>query len=103
MEYCFKAANSGLTGVAVRGKDSVCVVTQKKVPDRLMEPSSVTHLFKLTQRLVEEFPKIFQYVQTNTKLGRRVSKNIPVCTNYTKVGNRVSKNFPGCSNIHKGW
>lgn len=51
MEYCFKAANSGLTGVAIRGKDSVCVVTQKKVPDRLMEPSSVTHLFKLTQKI----------------------------------------------------
>jgi len=51
MEYCFKAANSGLTGVAVRGKDSCCVVTQKKVPDRLMKPNSVTHLFKLTPRV----------------------------------------------------
>jgi 20S proteasome subunit alpha 1 len=51
MEYCFKAANSGLTGVAIRGQDSVCVVTQKKVSDRLMEPSSVTHLFKLTQKV----------------------------------------------------
>jgi len=51
MEYCFKSANSGLTGVAVRGKDSVCVVTQKKVPDRLMDPSSVTHLFNLTQKI----------------------------------------------------
>jgi 20S proteasome subunit alpha 1 len=51
MEYCFKSANSGLTGVAVRGKDSVCVVTQKKVPDRLMDGSSVTHLFNLTQKV----------------------------------------------------
>mmetsp|Transcript_10480 Transcript_10480/g.28854 ORF Transcript_10480/g.28854 Transcript_10480/m.28854 type:complete len:246 (-) Transcript_10480:376-1113(-) len=51
MEYCFKSANSGLTGVAVRGKDSCCVVTQKKVPDRLMDPSSVTHLFSLTQQI----------------------------------------------------
>jgi 20S proteasome subunit alpha 1 len=51
MEYCFKSANSGLTGVAVRGKDSVCVVTQKKVPDRLMDGSSVTHLFNLTQKI----------------------------------------------------
>jgi 20S proteasome subunit alpha 1 len=50
MEYCFKAANSGLTVVAVRGKDSSCVVTQKKVPDRLMEPGSVTHLFPLTSK-----------------------------------------------------
>ena len=51
MEYCFKAANSGLTVVAVRGKDSVCVVTQKKVVDRLMNPSSVTHLFPLSTKM----------------------------------------------------
>jgi 20S proteasome subunit alpha 1 len=51
MEYCFKAAQSGLTVVAVRGKDSVCVVTQKKVPDRLMEPESVTHLFHITPKV----------------------------------------------------
>lgn len=51
MEYAFKAANSGLTGVAIRGKDSVCVVTQKKVPDRLMQPDSVTHLFALTPKV----------------------------------------------------
>jgi len=37
IEYAFKAANSdGLTSVAVRGKDCVAVVTQKKVPDRLI-------------------------------------------------------------------
>jgi 20S proteasome subunit alpha 1 len=51
MEYCFKAASSGLTAVAVRGVDSVCVVTQKKVPDRLMVPSSVTHLFALNTQV----------------------------------------------------
>jgi 20S proteasome alpha/beta subunit len=51
-EYSFKSINSGLTGVAICGKDdSVCVVTQKKVPDRLMGPSSVTHLFPLTQKV----------------------------------------------------
>lgn len=49
MEYAFKAASSsGLTGVAVRGSDAVAVVTQKKVPDRLMCPSSVSHLFAIT-------------------------------------------------------
>lgn len=51
MEYCFKAAQSGLTVVGVRGKDSACVVTQKKVPDRLMEPHSVTHLFSLSDKV----------------------------------------------------
>ena len=51
MEYAFKAANSGLTGVAVRGKDSVALVTQKKVPDRLMQADSVTHLHAITPRV----------------------------------------------------
>ncbi len=37
------------TTLAVRGADSVCVVTQKKVPDKLLDPSSVTHMFKITR------------------------------------------------------
>lgn len=50
MEYAFKAAStsSGLTGVALRGKDTCVVVTQKKIPDRLMDPKSVTNLFQIT-------------------------------------------------------
>lgn len=53
MEYAFKAAStaSGLTGVAVRGKDTGVVVTQKKIPDRLMDPKSVTNLFRITPRI----------------------------------------------------
>lgn len=34
-EYAFKAVKAaGITSIAVRGKDSVCVVTQKKVTVR---------------------------------------------------------------------
>jgi len=50
IEYTFKAIKaSGLTSVAVRGADSCCVVTQKKIPHKLLDPSSVTHLYKLTE------------------------------------------------------
>jgi len=50
VEYAFKAVKaSGLTSIAVRGKDSVCVVTQKKVPDKMIDPKTVTHLFKITK------------------------------------------------------
>lgn len=50
VEYAFKAVKAaGLTTIAVRGIDSVCVVTQKKVPDKLHDPTSVTRMFKITK------------------------------------------------------
>jgi 20S proteasome subunit alpha 1 len=53
MEYAFKAATSasGLTGVSLRGKNSCAVVTQKKVPDRLMDPKSISHMFTITPKI----------------------------------------------------
>ncbi|PWA72377.1 Proteasome, alpha-subunit, N-terminal domain-containing protein [Artemisia annua] len=35
--------------IVVRGKDSVCVVTRKK--DKLLDPTSVTHLLRVTRFL----------------------------------------------------
>jgi len=50
VEYAFKAVKSvARTSLGVRGKDSVCVVTQKKVPDKLLDPTSVTSMFKITK------------------------------------------------------
>ena len=53
MEYAFKAASSssGLTGIALRGADTAVVVTQRKVPDRLIVPSSVSHVFNITPKI----------------------------------------------------
>uniref|UniRef100_A0A8C5YHU6 Proteasome subunit alpha type n=1 Tax=Microcebus murinus TaxID=30608 RepID=A0A8C5YHU6_MICMU len=47
VEYAFKAINQGgLTSVAVRGKDCA-----KKIPEKLLDSSTVTHLFKITENI----------------------------------------------------
>mmetsp|Transcript_16643 Transcript_16643/g.21606 ORF Transcript_16643/g.21606 Transcript_16643/m.21606 type:complete len:245 (+) Transcript_16643:69-803(+) len=52
VEYALSAADStGLTAIAVRGKSSCAVVIQKKVPDRLIDPSSVTYVYKITDKI----------------------------------------------------
>ncbi|KAI9663775.1 MAG: Proteasome subunit YC7alpha/Y8 (protease yscE subunit 7) [Bathelium mastoideum] len=49
VEYAFKAITAAnITSVGVRGKDCSVVISQKKVPDKLIDPSSVSYVFKLS-------------------------------------------------------
>lgn len=52
VQYAFQAVKAGgTTSVGVRGTDCVVMVTQKKVQDKLVDPSSVTHMFNITDKL----------------------------------------------------
>lgn len=49
IEYAIKAVKTpSITSIGVRGEDCVCMVTQKKVPDKLLDPSTVTNMHKIT-------------------------------------------------------
>ncbi|XP_018329222.1 proteasome subunit alpha type-6-like [Agrilus planipennis] len=50
VEYAFKAINqAGLTSVAVKGIDTAVCVTQRKIPDKLIDGNTITHLFQITE------------------------------------------------------
>jgi len=52
VEYAFKAIKtSGLTSIGVRGADSCVVLTQSKVPDKLHDPTSVTNMYHITDKI----------------------------------------------------
>ncbi|KAF2726233.1 N-terminal nucleophile aminohydrolase [Polychaeton citri CBS 116435] len=49
VEYAFKAITAAnITSVGIRGKNCAVVITQKKVPDKLIDPSSVSYVFKIS-------------------------------------------------------
>lgn len=52
MEYAFKAIHQfGTTSIAVKGVDSVVVCTQKRVPDKLIVPDSVSNIFNISDSI----------------------------------------------------
>lgn len=52
VEYSFKSINSAsITSIGVTGKDSAVLVSQKKIPDKLLDPATVSYLFKITPSL----------------------------------------------------
>mmetsp|Transcript_64199 Transcript_64199/g.101816 ORF Transcript_64199/g.101816 Transcript_64199/m.101816 type:complete len:244 (-) Transcript_64199:62-793(-) len=52
VEYSLAAVKScGFTTVALRGDDSVVSVTQKKLPDKLMDKDFTTHIYNITPNI----------------------------------------------------
>ncbi|CAI5758451.1 unnamed protein product [Candida verbasci] len=49
VEYAFKAINSSnITSLGLVGKDSSIIISQKKIPDKLLDSKTVSYIFKIT-------------------------------------------------------
>lgn len=49
MEYAFKAINSSnITSLGVCGEDLAVLISQKKLPDKLLDPATVSYLFSIS-------------------------------------------------------
>ena len=51
VEYAFKPAKEGVSAIGVRAHDGVVLVCQKKVPDKLLDASAVTHMHGITPHI----------------------------------------------------
>jgi 20S proteasome subunit alpha 1 len=52
VKYALKAINqSGMTSLAVHGTKYGALITQKKIPDKLLDQRAVTHLFDITESI----------------------------------------------------
>ncbi|BFU21224.1 proteasome subunit alpha type 6, putative [Entamoeba histolytica HM-1:IMSS-B] len=52
VEYALKATKcESLTTVGVCSDEAACIITQKKLPDRLVDPSTVTHLHRISKHV----------------------------------------------------
>lgn len=52
VEYAFKATNqTNLNSMAIRGKECAVIINQKKVPDKLLDPSTVSYIFRISNHI----------------------------------------------------
>ncbi|KAK5779212.1 proteasome core particle subunit alpha 1 PWA37_004072 [Arxiozyma heterogenica] len=52
VEYAFKATNqTNLNSMAIRGKECAVIINQKKVPDKLLDASTVSYIFRISNHI----------------------------------------------------
>ena len=100
MEYAFKAIQSfGQTSIAIRGKDSVVVCCQKKVPDKLIVPDSVTNVFSISEDIgvimvgnMNDARFLVQYLRSiGAEYKMKFQYEIPVKVLATRMGQYLQK------------
>jgi 20S proteasome alpha/beta subunit len=80
LEYAFKAVKEGGVSIlGVRCDEGVVLIAQKKIPDKLLDPSSVTHLFSITDGVGAACTGMIgqhRHKQTDTRTKKQSTTNI---------------------------
>ena len=100
MEYAFKAVQMfGDTSIAVKGLDSVVVCSQKKIPDKLIVPSSKTNIFNISDtvgaimvgNMNDAKTVVFQLRNFSSQFKFKFGYEMPVHVMAQKLGNELQK------------
>ena len=100
MEYAYKAIQMfGMTAIAVKGTDSVVVCSQRKVPDKLIVPSSVTNIFNIADTIgtiivgnMNDAKFVVQWLRNNAAQFKfKNGYEIPIHVLATRLGNYLQK------------
>jgi len=101
VEYAFKAIKTnGITSIGVRGKDSCCIVVEKKVPDKLLDPSTITSLFPLTPRIGCVQTGMFADARAQVQRARYEAANIEYKNGYPIPTSHLARRMADIAQVH---
>ncbi|KAF6072677.1 Proteasome subunit family protein [Candida albicans] len=73
VEYAFKAINSAnITSLGITGQDSAVIISQKKIPDKLLDPKTVAQAMRARSEATE-FRYKYGYEMPVESLSRRMA------------------------------
>merc|ERR1711879_362074 len=101
VEYAFKAVRGvNYTTIGVKGKYTCCVVTQKKVPDKLLDPSTITNLFQITANIGCAATGLLADIRFQIRRARYEAKDFKYKYGYEMPVSHLARKMANLNQVH---